>query len=112
MGKTKRNVAAVETVYELVRAAGLGTPQYIDHKKAKAATRLKYWVGNGNKDEAKPFEDKVRPVLERILPDMEAATGCRLEYCFRTAMVHSCYSHTDSPERFLYIWVPDNKEAT
>lgn len=111
MGKTKRNEAAIETVSKMMDEAGLGRPQYIDHKRDKDATRLKYWVGRGNKEEARCFEEAKRKVLEEILPEMEAATGCKLEYYFRTALVHSYYSHTDDPERFLYIWVPDNTEA-
>lgn len=111
MGKTKRNEAAIVIVRKLMDEAGLGTPQYVDHKRDKNATRLKYWVGSGNKEQAKPFEDEMRSVFDQILPEMEEATGCKLDYYFKTVLVHCWHTHTENPERFLYIWVPDNKEA-
>lgn len=111
MAKTKKNVAAIEIVSKMMNEAGLGRPQYIDHRRDKDATRLKYWVGSGNKEQAECFEDEMRSVLERILPEVEAAAGCKLDYYFRTAMVHCYHTHSDYPERFLYIWVPDPEEA-
>lgn len=111
MGKTKRNVAAVETVCKTMKEAGLGRPEYIDHKRDKAATRLKYFVGLGNKEKAATEEADKKSKLEAVLSEMEAATGCKLDYYFKTALVHSYVSHSEYPVRYLYVWVPDNTEA-
>lgn len=111
MGKTKRNEAAIAIVRKMMDEAGLGTPEYVDHNKAKDATRLKYFVGLGDKAQAASSEADKKSKLEAVLPEMEAATGYKLDHYFKTALVHSYVSHSEYPVRYLYVWVPDNKEA-
>lgn len=111
MAKTKKNMAAIEVVREVVYEALKKTVLYEDHNKTRSATRLKYWVGNGNKEATASEEAKVREALESLIPEMEKATGCKLEYYFRTALTHCYHSHSDYPERYLYIWVPDAEGA-
>lgn len=111
MAKTKKNVAAIQAVRERMYEALTMSVMYEDHNKTRNATRLKYWVGTGNKEATATEEAEVREVLKNLIPEMEEATGCKLEYYFRTALTHSWHTHSDYPERFLYIWVPDPKEV-
>lgn len=52
MAKTKKNVAAIKAVREAMYKALEMSVMYEDHNKTRNATRLKYWVGTGNKEES------------------------------------------------------------